>query len=419
MLSQLSVRQRLIGIIAFFCILQVITDVVILSQLSAAEAAITQSLSEGGNAETTMASISEQVGNVKSTLLLLLVLAVGMAIGIGGLIVNSVKTSLDRARKQIMAMAAGDLATPIRATGKDEINELLTHLEQMRQQVAGMMKIIQMTAQEVTGGLQNQSQSSGSIRANVDVQTSEIQHVTTAVHQMAIAVEEVAENSSKAHQATEEVVKLARTGQEANDKSTDMSSELVTSLDSSADALGELERNSQNISKVLDVIKGIAEQTNLLALNAAIEAARAGEQGRGFAVVADEVRTLAQRTQESTVEIEGMVSQFLSGAQAAATSMSKSSGLGHETIRFARVAGEQMVKISEAIAGINDLNMQVASAVEEQTSVAGEVSQNVTRVNGAAAEILNEISSASQRADGILTTISDMNQALVCFRLPD
>ncbi|MEK9713103.1 MAG: methyl-accepting chemotaxis protein, partial [Thalassolituus sp.] len=238
-----------------------------------------------------------------------------------------------------------------------------------------------------------------------------------AVHQMAIAVEEVAKNSSSAHQATEEVVSLSSKGQSANQQATQVTEELVGSLDASAQALGELQRDSQNISKVLDVIKGIAEQTNLLALNAAIEAARAGEQGRGFAVVADEVRTLAQRTQESTVEIEEMVSQFVSGTQAAVASMSKSSGLGHKNIEYARDAGEQMGRMTEAVRRINDMNMQIASAVEEQTSVAGEVNMNVTSITNASEDILIAIKQTSAEADVLLTTVSDMNQALMCFKL--
>ena len=367
---------------------------------------------------TSVEGIRTEMVNIERNLMVAVLLALGAALAIGLSIFRGIGTSLERARRYISAMAGGDMSTPIRSGLDDEIGELLKNLELMRQQVSGLMVIIRGSATQVTQAIQSQSQGSAGIRANANVQTSEIQQVAAAIHEMAIAVQEVSENSNRAHQATEDVVQLALKGQAANEKASSITTELVSSLGSSAEALAVLERNSQSISKVLDVIKGIAEQTNLLALNAAIEAARAGEQGRGFAVVADEVRTLAQKTQESTVEIEGMVSQFLSGAQAAVSTMGRSSSLGHETIKHSGFAAEQMVKITESVRAINDMNMQIASAVEEQTSVADEVNLNVTRVSTAAAEILDEISRATENSDLLMTTASDMNQALMCFKLP-
>ena len=361
--------------------------------------------------------VEDEINGVEKVLLGLVVATLTLAIVFGFAVIRSVGVGLSRAKRLINGIASGDMVTPVTPGRNDEIGAILNDVEAMRQQVAGMMGIIQTGATDVTAAVQVQAQNSSKVRSSVDLQTHEIQQIAAAVHEMAIAVEEVAKNSNSAHQATEEVVTLSSKGQNANQQATEVTEELVGSLDSSAKALSELERDSQNISKVLDVIKGIAEQTNLLALNAAIEAARAGEQGRGFAVVADEVRTLAQRTQESTIEIEDMVSQFVSGTQAAVASMSKSSGLGHKNIEYAREAGEQMGRITEAVRRINDMNMQIASAVEEQTSVAGEVNQNVTSITNASQDILTAIKQTSAEADVLLTTVSDMNQALMCFKL--
>ncbi len=218
-------------------------------------------------------------------------------------------------------------------------------------------------------------------QSNTTRQQAEIDMVATAMNEMTATVEEVARNAEQAAESAKTANDEAGSGmQVANQSKTEINS-LVQDIDDAAQVLNRLAAESDNIGSVLDVIKGIAEQTNLLALNAAIEAARAGEQGRGFAVVADEVRTLASRTQQSTLEIQEMISKLQSGTKDSVAVMSKALERGQSSVEAVDKTVSSLNTIQSAISSINDMNAQIATASEEQTQVANEINQNLLNIS--------------------------------------
>ncbi|WP_442964772.1 methyl-accepting chemotaxis protein [Pseudomonas sp. GOM7] len=197
---------------------------------------------------------------------------------------------------------------------------------------------------------------------------------------MAATVQEVAHNAEMASHAAKEADREAQQGNEVVQQAVDQVHSLATEVEQSAEAIAALDQESSRISSVLEVIRGVAEQTNLLALNAAIEAARAGEQGRGFAVVADEVRALAKRAQDSTEEIETLIGSLQRMAKGAVQQMESSRSLTQRTVALAGQAGEALARITQSVSTIEQMNQQIAAAAEEQSAVAETINESVTRV---------------------------------------
>lgn len=240
-------------------------------------------------------------------------------------------------------------------------------------------------------------------------QDSEIQQAATAVNQMTAAVEEVARNAVSTSEVSKTAAQDAVDGREQVNDTVKGIGTMVREITKSTDSVSELATNVRDISKVLEVIRSIADQTNLLALNAAIEAARAGEQGRGFAVVADEVRALAHRTQASTVEIEGMIGTVQSGADGAVEAMSKSLAMANGTQKLAESAGTALEKITNGVAQINERNMVIASASEEQAQVAREVDRNLLNIQDLSTQSsagANQTSASSQELSRLATSFN-------------
>ncbi|WP_443218244.1 methyl-accepting chemotaxis protein [Pseudomonas sp. LA5] len=241
------------------------------------------------------------------------------------------------------------------------------------QQMAGASSQLAAAAEELHAVTEESSR--GQVR-----QHDEVQQAATAVNQMTAAVEEVARNAASTSTASQDTSREAQQGREQVQQAAQAMAVMTGEITDSTQKVQTLEGQVREIGKLLEVIRGIAEQTNLLALNAAIEAARAGEQGRGFAVVADEVRALAHRTQGSTGEIERMMSAVRSSAEEAVGAMHKSQSLADSTQARANRAGEALDRIAAGVAQIEERNLVIASAAEEQAQVAREVDRNLVNI---------------------------------------
>ncbi|MGJ7512931.1 methyl-accepting chemotaxis protein [Pseudomonas baetica] len=254
-------------------------------------------------------------------------------------------------------------------------------------------------------------------RGGLARQSDEIHLVATAVTQMTAAVEEVASNAVSTSSASQVASEEAQKGREQAQSAIVAINNMTEELDASAAQVEKLAKNTREIGKVLDVIQSIAEQTNLLALNAAIEAARAGELGRGFAVVADEVRALAHRTQVSTGEIENMIGAVRASADQSVLAMTKSQGLASNTQDLVQAAGRMLENIADRVREINDRNIQIASAAEEQTQVAREVDRSLIKIQNASAESTAGAEKSNASSQELSKLAVSFNQRVAQFRL--
>ncbi|WP_375075830.1 MULTISPECIES: methyl-accepting chemotaxis protein [unclassified Pseudomonas] len=248
-------------------------------------------------------------------------------------------------------------------------------------------------------------------------QNDEIEQAATAVNQMTATVEEVAQNAVSTSEASRQSDQAAQGGQEQVRKTVDSIHLLARDVTETSDEIGKLAGNVREISQVVTVIRSIAEQTNLLALNAAIEAARAGEQGRGFAVVADEVRALAHRTQQSTGEIEQMIESIQRGTEHAVAAMQSSSTRADTTLTLARAAGDALDDIVQAIASITERNLVIASAAEQQAQVSREVDRNLVNIRDLSQQTsagANQTRAASQELASLAVSL---NGLVTAFRV--
>ena len=310
----------------------------------------------------------------------LLLVAVTMTVVLALALTRSIVRPLGQSLQVAETVAKGDLTPQITVQGEDEPARLQAALKVMQQSLRDTIGRISDTAGQLASASEQLSAVTEDATRGLQQQSQEIEQAATAVNQMTSAVEEVASNAVATSEASRESDRIARQGREQVQATVHAIESLAAGVADNADEVGQLAQQVQDISKVLDVIGAIAEQTNLLALNAAIEAARAGEAGRGFAVVADEVRALAHRTQTSTREIEQMIVAIQAGTERAVHGMQQSNERARSTLEGAHAAGEALEAITAAIARINERNLVIASASEEQAQVAREVDRNLTTI---------------------------------------
>ncbi|AQZ34231.1 chemotaxis protein [Pseudomonas sp. LPH1] len=277
-------------------------------------------------------------------------------------------------------IAAGDLSQNIPQDRRDEVGQLLAAMQDMTLSLRTLVGRIGGGVGQIAAAAEQLSAITAQTSAGVQTQKLETEQTATAMHQMAATVQEVAQNAEQASLAARDADLEAQQGNRVVQQAVDQIDSLASEVEQSAKAIADLNQESARIGSVLEVIRNVAEQTNLLALNAAIEAARAGEQGRGFAVVADEVRALAKRAQDSTEEIESLIAGLQRMAKGAVQQMDSSRDLTRRTVELAGEAGDALGRITQAVSTIEQMNQQIAAAAEEQSAVAEAINESVTRV---------------------------------------
>ncbi len=350
---------------------------------------------------------------VVAMIIVTLVLTVVLAL----LLTRSIVAPLAEAVRVAEVVASGNLSQTIDVQGSDEPARLLIALNNMQRSLRTTIQSISDSSNQLASASEELSAVTEDSTRGLHQQNNEIEQAATAVNEMTSAVEEVARNAVSTSEASSESNRTAQHGREQVRQTVDSISHLADDVTNTATEVEQLAGQVRDISKVLDVIRSIAEQTNLLALNAAIEAARAGEAGRGFAVVADEVRALAHRTQQSTREIEQMVSGIQQGTDKAVNAMQNSNTRARSTLDVAKAAGQALDEIAAAISQINERNLVIASASEEQAQVAREVDRNLVNIRDLSMQSsagANQTSAASQELSRLAV---DLNALVARFSI--
>nr|WP_313740740.1 methyl-accepting chemotaxis protein [Pseudomonas sp.] len=331
----------------------------------------------------------------QARLLLALSTLVAVVLGIiaAWIITRQITVPLRETLSAAERVANGDLSQQAQVTRRDELGQLQASMQHMTQGLRQLIGGIGDGVTQIASAAEQLSAVTGQTSAGVNSQKVETDQVATAMNEMAATVQEVARNAEQASEAAMMADQQAREGDRVVGEAVAQIERLAHEVNNSSEAMGELKQESDKIGGVLDVIKSVAQQTNLLALNAAIEAARAGEAGRGFAVVADEVRSLAQRTQQSTEEIEELIATLQQGTQRVAGVMDASRGLTDSSVELTRRAGGALGTITRTVSSIQAMNQQIATAAEEQSAVAEEINRSVMNVR----DISDQTAAASEQ----------------------
>ena len=349
----------------------------------------------------TSADLQEEADNASLQVLIGMIIGVVVSLLVAFFMSRMITHPINEAvhAMEDLAEGEGDLTRRLDEQGKSEIalmakgfNSFASKVQALVSQVAGSVENLSNVVSDVSN-IVDQTQ------VGSQTQRQQTEQVATAITEMTATVQEVASNANLAADSAQQADENAKSGQQIVGETVSSISSLAGEIETGANVINKLSQDAESIGSVLDVIKGIAEQTNLLALNAAIEAARAGEQGRGFAVVADEVRTLASRTQESTTEIESMIASLQEQARSAVKAITQGQEKAAASVEYASSAGKALNDITDSVATITNMNIQIATASEEQSAVAEEINQNVVNISHVAdenAQASNQLATSSQ-----------------------
>ncbi|WP_420875934.1 methyl-accepting chemotaxis protein [Pseudomonas sivasensis] len=346
---------------------------------------------------------------------LIIVIALIATLLLAWLLTRSITAPLSQALSVARTIAAGDLSQPINVSGNDEPAQLLGALVTMQTQLQTTIRGISESAQQLASAAEEMSSVMEQSTRGLQAQNDEIEQAATAVTQMSAAVDEVAGNAVSSAEASQASDEDSKHGHYQISETISSIQNLVDEVLGASNKAEGLAVQAQDISKVLEVIRGIAGQTNLLALNAAIEAARAGEAGRGFAVVADEVRSLAQRTQDSTEEIEQMISGIQQGTQDTVEALNSSAEHAGQTLQRANSAGSALEKITAAISQISQRNLVIASAAEQQALVAREVDRSLVNIRDLSTQTAAGATQTSAASQELSRLAVDLNGLVTRF----
>ena len=327
------------------------------------------------------AGAEQQYASTLRIVLGMIVLAIGLSSLLAWLTIAGIGRAVRALERASSEMAAGNLTVAADYRAGDELGRIADAFNRMRERFHGMVGQLGGATAQLAAAAEQTSAVTQQTNAGIQRQRVETDQVATAMHEMTATVQEVARSAAGAAEQARRADQEAEQGRREVQRTVEVIDALAAEVQRAAEVIHQLEQDSERIGSILDVIRGIAEQTNLLALNAAIEAARAGEQGRGFAVVADEVRSLASRTQQSTTEIQGMIEKLQSGARSAVAVMQSGGQQARQGVDQVARTGTALSAITQAVGSITDLNAQIASAAEEQSSVAEEINRNIVTVS--------------------------------------
>lgn len=359
----------------------------------------------------------ELAGKTYSASLWLLGLISAIATAVSVLVALLYTRSILQPLRQILginhSIAEGNLRAEATITGRDEMADLAQATMQMQKTLRDTISHIGEASTQLASAAEEMNAVTEEASRGLQRQNDEVEQAATAVNEMTAAVEEVARNAASASESAQQSQQSAGLGASRVTETVKAINSLATTVSDTSEQIVELAKKAQGIATVIDVIRGIAEQTNLLALNAAIEAARAGEQGRGFAVVADEVRALAHRTQTSTREIEQMISGIQTGSESAVQAMLRSRDETTSTLKIANEAGTALQEIARSITEINERNFLIATASEEQAQVARSVDHNLVSIRDLSIQSSTGAHQTASAAHEVSKLAADMNR-LVC-----
>jgi methyl-accepting chemotaxis protein len=363
------------------------------------------------------ANASQQYSSAFTMVVTLLIIATVLTLLFAWLLTKSITQPIDSALKAAEDIAEGDLTRTITVDGTDEAGRLLAAMLKMQSKLRDTLQRISGSATQLASAAEELNAVTDESARGLSQQNNEIEQAATAVNQMTSAVEEVARNAVSTSEASKNATTSASDGRDLVQETVSAIERMSNDVQSTSTLIGNLADESRDIGKVLDVIRGLADQTNLLALNAAIEAARAGEAGRGFAVVADEVRALAHRTQQSTSEIERMIGSIQGGTEQAVNSMRSSTERAESTLNIAKGAGLALDTINSAVVEINERNLVIASAAEEQAQVAREVDRNLVNIRDLSTQSATGANQTSAASNELSRLAVDLNGMVARFKV--